>query len=87
MYIHVKWEKIEYEVDSKCKYIQIYRQLYFPGVSLVKNPPTNAGDTRDVGSILCWEDPLEEGMATGSSIFAWRTPWAEEPGGLQSMGS
>ena len=53
----------------------------------MKNPPTNAGDTRDVGSILCWEDPLEEGMATGSSIFAWRTPWAEEPGGLQSMGS
>ena len=33
------------------------------------------------------EDPLEEGMATPSSIFAWRIPWAEEPGRLQSMGS
>ena len=33
------------------------------------------------------EDPLEEGMATHSSILAWRIPWAEEPGGLQSMGS
>ena len=33
------------------------------------------------------EDPLEEGMATHSSILAWRVPWAEEPGGLQSMGS
>jgi len=33
------------------------------------------------------EDPLEEGMATHSSILAWRTPWTEEPGGLQSMGS
>ena len=32
------------------------------------------------------EDPLEEGMATHSSILAWRIPWAEEPGGLQSMG-
>ena len=36
---------------------------------------------------LGWEDPLEEGLATHSSILAWRTPWTEEPGGLQSMGS
>ena len=33
-----------------------------------------------------WEDPLEKGMATLSSILAWRNPWTEEPGGLQSMG-
>ena len=36
---------------------------------------------------LGWEDPLEKGMATHSSILAWRTPWTEKPGGLQSMGS
>ena len=36
---------------------------------------------------LGWEDPLEEGVATHSSILAWRIPWTEEPGGLQSMGS
>ena len=36
---------------------------------------------------LGWEDPLEEGMATHSSALAWRIPWTEEPGGLQSMGS
>jgi len=36
---------------------------------------------------LGWEDPLEEGMATHSSILAWRIPWTEEPGGLQSMES
>ena len=36
---------------------------------------------------LGWEDPLEEGMATHSSILAWRMPWTEKPGGLQSMGS
>ena len=36
---------------------------------------------------LGWEDPLEKGMATYSSILAWRIPWTEEPGGLQSMGS
>ena len=34
-----------------------------------------------------WGDPLEEGMATHSSILAWRIPWTEEPGGLQSIGS
>ena len=36
---------------------------------------------------LGWEDPLEEGLETHSSILAWRIPWAEEPGGLQSMRS
>ena len=36
---------------------------------------------------LGWEDPLEQEIATHSSFLAWRIPWAEEPGGLQSMGS
>ena len=36
---------------------------------------------------LGWEDPLEEGMAIHSSILAWRIPWTEETGGLQSIGS
>ena len=36
---------------------------------------------------LSREDPLEKGMATHSSILAWRIPWTEEPGGLQSLGS
>ena len=36
---------------------------------------------------LGWEDPLEEGMATYSSVLAWEIPWIEEPGRLQSMGS
>jgi len=35
---------------------------------------------------LVWEDPLEEGMATHSSILAWRIPWTEEPDGLQLIG-
>ena len=50
---------------------------------LVKNPP--AMQETYIQS-LGWEDPLEEGMATHSSILAWRIPWTEEPGGLQSMG-
>ena len=36
---------------------------------------------------LGWEDPLEKDMATHPSILAWRIPWTEEPGGLQSKGS
>ena len=52
---------------------------------VVKNPPANEGDVRDVGSIPDREDPLK-GMATHSSNLAWRMPWMEEPGGLQSVG-
>ena len=52
----------------------------------VKNLPANAGDTRDVGSVLGEEDLIVEEMATHSSILAWEVPWTEEPGGLQSMG-
>ena len=37
--------------------------------------------------LLAWEDPLEKGVTTHSSILAWRIPWTEETGGLQSMGS
>ena len=40
-----------------------------------------------MGSILGWEDPLEEGMTTHSSILAWRIPWTGELGGLFPMGS
>ena len=59
----------------------------FPGTLVVKNLPANAGDIRDVGSIPGREDPLEEGMATHSSILAWRILWTEEPGRLQSIES
>ena len=48
---------------------------------MVKNPPANAVGVRDKGSVLGWEDPLEEGIATHSSVLAWRIPGTEEPGG------
>ena len=50
---------------------------------MVRNSPANAGDVRDAGLIP--EGPLEEEMAPHSSILAWKIPWTEEPGGLQSM--
>ena len=48
---------------------------------MAKNLPT-LQETRV--QFLGWEDPLEKGMATHSSILAWRIPWTEEPGGLHS---
>ena len=70
------------------KYLYIkstYHQINlmgFPGGSVVKNPPAMQ-ETR-VQS-LGWEDPLEEGRATHSSILAWGITLTEEPGGLQSI--
>ena len=55
----------------------------FPGGSVVKNLPAREMWVQCLGG----EDPLEEAMATHSSIHAWRIPWTEEPGGLQSTGS
>ena len=54
----------------------------FPGGSVVKNPPANAGN---VVQSLGLEKPLKKEMATHSSIPVWKTPWREEPDGLQSM--
>ena len=53
---------------------------------VVKDLLANAGDERDVILIPGREDPLEEGMASHSSVPAWRIPRTEEPGGLQSRG-
>ena len=52
-----------------------------------KTPPANAEGTRGWVRSLDQEDALEKGMAAPSSILAWRTPWIEEPGRSQSMGS
>ena len=58
--------------------------MCFPGGSAVKNPP--AMEETQVQS-LGQEDPLEKETATHFSILAWETPWIEEPGELESMGS
>ena len=53
---------------------------------MVNNSPANAGDIEIQVRSLGQEGPLEKGMATHSSVLAWRIPWTEEPGGPQSMG-
>ena len=60
--------------------------MTFPGGLVVKNPPAQVRHSGDMGSIPGQEDPLEEGMASHSSILAWRIPWTEEPVRLQSVG-
>ena len=57
--------------------------LGFPGGLDLEESACSVGD---LGWILGWEDPLEEGLATHYSILDWRIPWTEKPGGLQSVG-
>ena len=59
----------------------------FPSGSAVKNMPAMQELQETQVRSLGQEDPLEKGVATHSNILAWRIPWIEEPGGLQSMGS
>ena len=55
-------------------------------VLVVKNLPASAGDIRDPGSIPGWGRSPGGGNGNPHSVLAWRIPWTEEPGGLQSMG-
>ena len=59
----------------------------FPGGAVVKNPPANAGDARNIGLSPGSGGSPGVGNATHSGILAWKIPWTEEPGGLQSMGA
>jgi len=58
----------------------------FPNGSAVKNPPAIQEPQEIRVRFLGWEQSLENGIATHSRILAWRIPWTEEPGRLQSMG-
>ena len=71
-------------VSSFCFCILVNRG--FPGGAVVKNLPANARDARENVQPLGQEDPLEEGMATHSSILAWKILQTEQPGRLQSRG-
>ena len=73
-------------VCVQCRVPRAYFDIQYSSLvaQLVKNlPAMQDAWVRSLGQ----EDPLEEGMATHSSILAWRIPWTEEPGGLPSVGS
>ena len=84
-------ERLVYGIYIYIFFTISYGEEWASQVMLVlKNLPAHAGDTRYAETwFRSWgrKDPLEEGMATHSSICAWRIPWIEEPGGLQSRGS
>ena len=63
------------------------KHMGFPSGSVVKKLPAMQEPQETGVQSLGWEDPLEDGMATCSSILDWKIPWTEEPGRLQSMGS
>ena len=73
-----------YGTKNHCVPVQLRASLM---AQWVKNPPTMQETQEMRVQFLGQEDPLEEGMATHSSILAWRIPWTEEPGGLQPKGS
>ena len=83
------WPKSEKEkeIDKLSIIVGVSSSLGFLSDSTVKNLPAMQ-ETQDTWvQSLGQEDPLEEGLATHSSILTWRIPWAEEPDGLQSTGS
>ena len=70
---------------SRCHLASVAKQETFsqtPGASRVAQPAVQERQGQPLGQ----EDPLEKEMAAHSSVLAWRSPWTEEPGGLQSMG-
>ena len=83
--MYCKTEKLKISND---KINKVKNQPWgFPRDSTVKNPPAMQKPQQKLVQSLCLEDLLEECLATHSSILAWRIPWTEESGGLQSMGS
>ena len=76
------WSKVRARWWRSC--FETFPPIGFPGGSDGKESTFSVGDT---DSVQGQEDPLKKGMANNSSILAWRIPWTEEPGRLQSMGS
>ena len=70
-----------------CQSLPVYVYIQLPSWCSGKESVCQCNRHRRQVQSLSWVDPLEKGMATHSSTLAWRIPWTEEPGGLQSMGS
>ena len=83
----IAFSKLTLLLVLKCIKVIIYGlRGGFPGGSAIKNLPAVQQPQETQVQSLGQKDPLEKGIAIHSSILAWRIPWTEEPGGLQSMG-
>ena len=74
------------DLESLSIWPRVTLRMDFPGGSVMKNPPVLQEPQEMWVRSLGWEDPLEEVMATHSSILAWRIPWTKGSGSLQSIG-
>ena len=84
--VHV--HPVETQAPSLASVPQLLYTLLAPCAFLIAQSEKNLPAKQETWvRFLCWEDTLEKEMATHSNILAWRNPWAEEPGRLQSMGS
>ena len=80
MHLRLRLIKVRKTIMGNCT-----ESIVFPRVSAIKNQPAVQEMQEIWVKFLGWEHTLEEGIATHSSILAWRIPWTEEPGGLQSI--
>ena len=80
----VKWGQVSPQDSGEVRYLLVYIPDHRLMAQMEKNLPAMQ---ETVAQSLGWEDPLEKGMATHSSVLAWRIPGTGEPGGLPSMGS
>ena len=79
---------IQYFININLYYLIFYYYIVFIQASLVAQTVKNQPAMQETWvQSLSQKDPLEKGMATHSSVLAWKISWTEEPGGLQSMGS
>ena len=80
-------KEINYTLENTFLEVSMLQGGVFPHGSVVKNLPAKTGDAREASSVLGLGSSCGGGNATHSSPFAWKVPWTEEPGDLQSMGS
>ena len=86
--LRIKIESLRYtDWAHSLNYVGLYLYKGFPGGSVVKNPPANAGDARDPSLIPGWGRSRRVGNGNPLQYSCWEIPWTEEPGGLPSMGS
>ena len=80
----IKEMRVIQALQNRTRHIFLSQFFFYVTSQMVKNlPAVQESQVQSLG----WENPLEKGMAIHFSIFAWRIPWTEKPGGLQSMGS
>ena len=83
---HVSLTRDPYSGETTAQHLSTHSFLFTMTHSTFPSPPAMQKTQKTRVQSLGWDDPLEQGMATHSSILSWRNPWTKEPSGLQSKG-